>query len=134
MSQDNFTKAKIVFGSNNNNRLIVAQEIANERGGYVTYKSNLFKHFGKSPFSFSDCTENTKTIIITGCPKDFIYELFFNPIVQGITVNKRDIHEFEISPLFVFESEYAPNLIGASFTLRFEIIDMSPLDSNLFQD
>jgi hypothetical protein len=128
MSNINFTKAKIMFGQSNNDKLVEAQKIANKRGSFVIYNSESFKHLSIRPFSFSECTKETKTIIIIGCPKDFKYEMFFDPIVSGISVKKRGKDKFSIWPMFIFISECKPDLIGCSFTARVEFIDIRELE------
>lgn len=82
----------------------------------------LSKEFRKI---FNHCKPHTKFIIVDGCKSDFPYELFFNAVSQGITVQKKD-QQFVIHPRFIFVATAAPeHADGHSFADRFEIIDCS---------
>ena len=120
-----FKKATIIFGKDDKCKLSKANEITscfkNDEIIFLPGRYGL-----NHKFSFSTCNKNTKAIIIDQIASSTQVEIFFNPIIHGLTVNKRGSDPFVIHPeiILICSNELKEvQLTGSSFTSRFNIIN-----------
>lgn len=81
-------------------------------------------HRGRSRFAFQGLEKNVDLVIIDDCPSNFNWEMFFDVLTNGVTVEKKGESPFEIKPKFIFCTNYPVHFYGDSFTRRFEVIEM----------
>lgn len=123
--EQKFKKATIIFGKDDKCKLSKAKEITSyfKADEIITLPGRIdLDH----RFSFSICNEDTKAIIINEVVSSTQIELFYNPIVHGLTVEKRGSMPFIIHPeiILICSNELEEiQLSGSSFTSRFNIIN-----------
>jgi hypothetical protein len=103
----------------------IAQLIAKDLGESVSYDASYLIDQNDDNFSFYECSDDTKAIIIKECPENFNFELFFTHITNGIKIEKRLYEPNQIYPKFIFVSQHKPKLLSASFKARFQFIEIT---------
>lgn len=122
-------KSTLILGEDYSGILSKAKEIAqNYKCNEVEFIPFIFFKGIKRPFFYQNCTKETKLIVVDHLENIAQTYIFFNEVVNSITVNKKNDYSFEISPKFLLicnqkaDKELISNL-GPSFHERFDLID-----------
>jgi len=121
------SKSKVFVGPRDSGKTKKAMEIYNqlnsERPKSCVFLNGRNKNSFDNPFVFSECTEDTTTIIIDDVPKGFHWSLFASFIILGVRVHRQCEKHIHIHPTFIFTTNHKPHWVdnGESWMRRFEV-------------
>lgn len=124
--------------------VILAEETETDQKGGGTGKgifvkalgeiANVVKLDGKnfdraSNFAMQLVNVDTQIVAIDDVTKNFNFEAHYSDITEGLTIEKKHAHAlrlpFEISPKFIFSTNYDTGLRGGHATRRFKILEFA---------
>ena len=119
-------KGVIFIGKPINGKTRELKEIQRKNSLTVSYLDGK-KYSPENRFFFSECTENTKIIIIDDLPANVCFESFYSLLAGNFTVNKKDgnsillnIKHLVLVTDGTLTKEQLPK--GSSFTRRFDVL------------